>query len=133
TGSRLDCPGFGKRRRNFPMEETLQEILENASTEGKAVETRAQCEAFKARFVGRSGALTGVMKGMGKIPPEQKPVVGKRINEVKRELERLFAETLQNIEEREILSRLGPPIDVSLPSPDEGPGSLHPLTKVREE
>lgn len=115
------------------MEETLQQIVENAAREVQAVESRAQFEAFKARFVGPSGALTGVMKGMGKLPPEQKPVVGKRINEVKRELETLFARTLESISEREILARLGPPIDVSLPSPDAGPGGLHPLTRVREE
>lgn len=115
------------------MEDTLQEILENAATDVRSVETRAQFEVYKARFVGPSGALTGVMKGMGKLPPEQKPVVGKRINEVKRELERLFGRTLEAIEEREILARLGPPIDVSLPSPDAGPGGLHPLTLVREE
>jgi phenylalanyl-tRNA synthetase alpha chain len=115
------------------MEDTLQTILETATDEVKAVESRAQFEAFKARFVGPSGALTAVMKGMGKLPPEQKPVVGKRINEVKRSLEALFEETLEAIGQREILSRLGPPVDVSLPSPDTGPGSRHPLNLVREE
>jgi phenylalanyl-tRNA synthetase alpha chain len=115
------------------MEETLQEILENAASEVKAVESRAAFEAFKARFVGPSGALTVAMKGIGKLPADQKPLIGRRINEVKRELEQLFESTLAAISEREILAKLGPPVDVTLPSPDPGRGSLHPLTQVRDE
>jgi phenylalanyl-tRNA synthetase alpha chain len=115
------------------MEDTLKGILNNAAEEVRAVESRAQFEAYKARYVGPGGALTAVMKGMGKLAPEEKPVMGKRINEVKRELEKIFEETLRAIDKREMLARLGPPIDVSLPSPDSGPGSLHPLTRVREE
>src|SRR5690606_39038818 len=113
------------------MEETLQQILVKAAQEVEAVKTRAEFETFKARFVGPSGALSVAMKGIGKLPPDQKPVIGRRVNEVKKELERIFESTLNAISEREMLARLGPPVDVSLPSPDSGPGSLHPLTRVR--
>jgi phenylalanyl-tRNA synthetase alpha chain len=115
------------------MEETLQQILEKAGEEVAAVRTRAEFESFKARFVGPSGALTSAMKGMGALPAEQRPVMGRRINEVKRALEGLFESTLATISEREMLARLGPPVDITLPSPDAGPGSVHPLTQVRDE
>lgn len=115
------------------MEEALQQILEDAAKEVEAVKTRPEFEAFKARFVGPSGALTVAMKGIGKLPAEQKPLIGRRVNEVKRELERLFETTLSAISEREVLARIGPPVDVTLPSPDPAPGSLHPLTQVRDE
>lgn len=115
------------------MEETLQSILENAAKEVEAVTSRAEFEVFKARYVGPGGALTAAMKGLGKLPPDQKPVIGKRVNEVKQQLERIFESTLGAISEREMLARLGPPVDVTLPSPDGGPGSLHPLTQVRDE
>lgn len=115
------------------MEESLQSILDNAGTEVRSVTNRAEFEAFKARFVGPSGALTLVMKGMGKLPPDQKPIMGRRINEVKKELGNLFETKLGEISEQELLARLGPPVDVTLPSPDGEAGSLHPLTQVRDE
>ncbi len=115
------------------MEQTLQQILETARKEVGAVTTRAEFEAFKARFVGPGGSLTAAMKELGKLPPEQKPIVGRRINEVKKALEELFQTTVSAISERELLARLGPPVDVTLPSPDGAPGCLHPLTQVRDE
>jgi phenylalanyl-tRNA synthetase alpha chain len=115
------------------MEDKLQSIRERAAQGAKDVATRADLESFKARLVGPKGDLTGVMKGMAAVPKEDKPKIGRLLNEVKTELESLFSELLRSIEDRESAARLGPPVDPSLPSPDGGPGSLHPLARVRDE
>ena len=73
------------------------------------------------------------MKQMGAVPKEQRPALGRLINEAKAQLQALFDATLRAIEDAEIAAQLGPPVDASLPSPDGGPGTYHPLTLVREE
>jgi phenylalanyl-tRNA synthetase alpha chain len=67
------------------------------------------------------------------VPKEERPAVGKLINQTKGELQVLLDAALVRIEATELAARLGPAIDPSLPSPDFGPGLLHPLTRVREE
>lgn len=113
------------------MQDTLQQIEEQARAEAPELQTRAQFEAYKARFVGPNGSLTQAMKGIGKLPKEEKPVVGKLINVTKKALEALFAETLERIESAEMATRLGKPIDPSLPSPDAIEGTTHPLAQTR--
>ena len=71
------------------------------------------------------------MKGMGKLPKEERPIIGKKINETKKALDAIFEKIDQFLEEKEIQDSLGEPIDPTLPSPDPEKGSLHPLTQVR--
>ena len=73
------------------------------------------------------------MKQMGAVPKEQRPALGRLINEAKAQLQALFDAALRALEEAELAAQLGPPVDPTLPSPDGGPGTCHPLTQVREE
>lgn len=115
------------------METQLQDILETARRELGEVASRPDFEAAKARLVGPRGSLTQVMKLMGSIPKEEKPRAGRLINETKGALEQLFAATLERVERQEMAARIGPPVDVTLPSPDGERGTLHPLTLIRNE
>ncbi|MFO1448103.1 MAG: phenylalanine--tRNA ligase subunit alpha [Opitutaceae bacterium] len=115
------------------MEQQLTVLQQKAQAELAAIRTRPELEAAKARFVGPNGELTALMKQMGAVPKEQRPAMGKLINESK---VRILAEldlALARVAEAEVAAQVGPPIDVTLPSPDRGPGTLHPLTQVREE
>jgi len=115
------------------MQETLTALVARAQTELSALQTRPEFEAAKARFVGPHGELTALMKQMGTVPKEQRPAMGKLINETKAKLQEILDQALRAIEARELQAQLGPPIDPTLPSPDFGPGTYHPLTLVREE
>ena len=95
--------------------------------------TRAQLESLRAEVSGPNGRLTGVMKGMKDVPKEDRPAFGKRINEAKQAVQAIFDGILETVEASEIAAELGPAVDPSLSSPDFGPGSLHPLTQIREE
>jgi len=115
------------------MQDTISAILAKAPAELAALKTRADFEAAKARYVGPHGEFTALMKQMGAVPKDQRPVLGKLINEAKGQLASLLDATLRRLEDAEIAAQLGPAVDPTLPSPDGGPGTYHPLTLVREE
>jgi len=115
------------------MQDQLAAIVAKAAAELQALHTRPDFEAAKARFVGPNGELTAVMKQMGAVPKEQRPALGKLINEAKGQVQAHLDAALARIDASELQAQLGPPIDPTLPSPDLGPGTYHPLTLVREE
>jgi phenylalanyl-tRNA synthetase alpha chain len=111
----------------------LKSILERAQADLQGVRTRPEFEAAKARLVGPNGELTALMKRMGSVPKEERPALGRLVNETKAQLQGSLDATLQRIDEAEIAAQLGPAPDPTLPSPDPGPGTYHPLTLIREE
>jgi phenylalanyl-tRNA synthetase alpha chain len=115
------------------MQDQLTALLTKAQQELPSLKTRPEFEAAKARYVGPNGELTGLMKQMGSVPKEQRPVLGKVINETKLQLQGWLDASLRQIEAAELEAQLGPAIDPTLPSPDALSGTYHPLTLVREE
>jgi len=115
------------------MQDQLNAILAKAAAELPAVRARPEFEAAKARYVGPNGEFTSLMKQMGAVPKEQRPVVGRLVNEAKSRLQEHLDAALARIADAELAAQLGPVVDPTLPSPDAGPGTRHPLTLVREE
>jgi phenylalanyl-tRNA synthetase alpha chain len=115
------------------MQALLSSLLAKASVELPALRTRSDWEAAKARYVGPNGELTAAMKQMGSVPKEDRPALGRLINEAKARFQQLLDDALRGIEQAELAAQAGPAIDPTLPSPDPGPGTFHPLTLVREE
>lgn len=114
------------------MKEDLETILNEVKVRIGSLEKKAEAETFKAHILGSKGSFTQVCKGIGSLPVEERASFGKKVNTVKVEIERLFAETLKRIETSEQIAQLGDPIDVTLPSPMTSSGSLHPLRQVQE-
>ena len=115
------------------MQDQLNAIIAKATTELGTLKARPEFEAAKARFVGPNGELTVLMKQMGTVPKEQRPAMGKLFNEAKAQVQAQIDAALARIAAGELAAQLGPAVDVTLPSPDAGPGTYHPLTLVREE
>lgn len=115
------------------MQDTLTALVTKAAAEFASLQSRPAFEAAKARYVGPNGELTGLMKQMAGVPKEQRPVIGRLINETKGQIQVLLDAAVARIEAAEMQAQLGPAIDPTLPSPDAGPGTYHPLTLVREE
>jgi phenylalanyl-tRNA synthetase alpha chain len=94
----------------------------------------SELESLRVKYLGRSGALTQILKSLGTLPAEERPLVGAAANEAKRELESLLdarlAEALE-AERRRQRERARP--DLTLPGRRPARGSLHPLTRVRDE
>jgi phenylalanyl-tRNA synthetase alpha chain len=115
------------------MQDQLTALLAQAAAEFPALASRPAFEAAKARYVGPHGALTALMKLMGAVPKEQRPAMGRLINEAKAQLQAQLDAALARIGAVELAARLGPAVDATLPSPDPAPGTRHPLTLVRDE
>ncbi len=88
----------------------------------------------RVALLGKKGSMTGIMKGMGRMTAEERPVIGALANRIKEELETLFEERAAFIEEQELQRRLATErIDVTLPGRTRFSGSRHPVTLVTEE
>ncbi len=115
------------------MKEKLNTIVDGVREQVPRIVSRADFEAYKATISGPKGSLTEVMKGMGQVPKEEKPALGKLLNEAKAAITLEFEKVIQNIEAAELASKLGPAIDPTLPTPDPNRGTIHPIAQVREE
>jgi len=115
------------------MQDTLNALVSKARTDLAGLTARPEFEAAKARLVGPKGELTALMKKLGTVPKEERPAIGRLINETKAQVQSLLDAALDRIAGAEIEASLGPALDPTLPSPDSGPGTRHPLTLVREE
>ncbi|MCC7080773.1 MAG: phenylalanine--tRNA ligase subunit alpha [Burkholderiales bacterium] len=92
----------------------------------------ASLENVKARYLGRSGALTELLKGLGRLAPEERRETGGRINEAKARIERSLEEQRARLRNEALEKKLREEaIDVTLPGRGSGQGGLHPITRVR--
>jgi len=112
--------------------EALDAILAHSREGFAKVSSRPDWEAFKATVLGPKGSLTLATKGLAEVPKELKPVMGKKLNEVKKATEALCEEALRRVEATEALSTLGPAIDPTLPAPAPLMGSRHPISQTMD-
>lgn len=116
------------------MKEQLEEIREIARKELDQVENMHQLEEWRVKLLGKKGMLTQVLRGMGKLSPEERPIIGKLANEVRKEVEEKLDDQRERLKNQEKNLRLqGEKIDVTLPGKKRAIGNLHPLTQVLDE
>ncbi len=116
------------------MKEKLEEIrAEAAQAFSKASNSQALYET-KVQYLGKQGSFSNIMKEMGKLSAEEKPVFGKLVNEVKQALETLYAEKEQQLKSGELNEKLqSETLDLTLPAPHVPVGAQHPISLVTEE
>ncbi len=93
-----------------------------------------ELEALKIRFLGKKGELTAVLRGMGSLSPEERPVIGQAANEVREFIEKTLEEkraVLTEVLRREKLQN--EKIDVTLPGKRRHTATRHPLAQVQKE
>ncbi|HER63497.1 MAG TPA: phenylalanine--tRNA ligase subunit alpha [Desulfobacteraceae bacterium] len=116
------------------MKQNFDDMLARARESVESAQTEVTLQEARVRFLGKKGELTGIMKEMGRLSAEERPVIGALANQVKLTLEDLFANRLAAIKEREIALRLEKErLDVTLPGRKQYRGSKHPITLVTEE
>jgi len=112
---------------------TLQDILTGATALLDAVKSMPELEQAKAKYLGKSGSLTEILKSLGKLPPEEKKTAGAAINEIKTLVEALINNAKARIAQAELQAKLAAEaIDVTLPGRNPGVGGLHPVTRALE-
>jgi phenylalanine--tRNA ligase, alpha subunit len=116
------------------MKEALMQIKEKGVAEIRSAQSLKDLEAIKVKYLGKKGELTQILKGMGKLTAEERPVIGLVANEVRALLEETIAKEVSILEEKAMLEKLEQEkIDVSMPGKMPRKGGLHPLTKVLHE
>jgi phenylalanyl-tRNA synthetase alpha chain len=111
----------------------LATLVAQARSEFDACTDPAALENAKARYLGKSGALTDLLKGLGKLSAEERPAAGAAINVAKQQLEDALASRRAALADARLAEKLAADaLDVSLPGRGRGTGTLHPLTRVQE-
>jgi len=111
----------------------LEPLIAEAAAAIRATRSVPDLEQAKARFLGKAGVLTELLKGLGKLPAEERPRAGAAINQAKGEVERLLAEHRDALLASELDARLAAEsIDVTLPGRRQSPGGLHPIARAQE-
>ena len=114
------------------MKEKLQQIKEAALSELKAAE--CDTEALRVRYLGKKGELTAVLRGMGALTPEERPLVGQLANEVRAEIEAALTKRVAEEKERALEAQLTrEKLDVTMPGTPARMGHQHPLTRAQRE
>ena len=87
----------------------------------------------QARYLGKKGKVSELMKELGRIPAGERPAVGEAANRAKSKIEQTVAERLAGLDEKSLGEDLARVVDVTLPPRGRPLGTLHPLTLVRRE
>ncbi|HHX77489.1 MAG TPA: phenylalanine--tRNA ligase subunit alpha [Firmicutes bacterium] len=116
------------------MLQELEKIKAKACADLEKTDSLDEVYRIKTIYLGKKGAMTQVLRGMGKLPPEERPIVGNIANRIKQELEKLFKEKEEAIKKKEREEAYkAKKIDITLPGVSFEQGQLHPITLVLEE
>ena len=110
------------------MENKLREIRERVLNELSEAKATSRLEQIRVNVLGKKGELTGLLRGMGQLPAEERPKMGQLVNDVRKALEEALDKRSAELKEREKQARLeAEAVDVTLPGPTRSAGSLHPM------
>lgn len=116
------------------MKQQLENIKAEAIEEIRKAKDSLKLDEARVKFLGKKGALTGILRSMGGLSPEERPIIGKLANEVREDIERALEQALKQVKEKEKMARLSlESIDITMPGRSSEIGNLHPITKVLDE
>lgn len=114
------------------MKELLNKIKSDAAIELSAAQDMEQLENFRVKYLGKKGEITAVLKGLGSVSAQERPVIGQLANEIRFELENEISKKRDELKQKDLLKRLETEkIDVTMPSKKSEMGNKHPLTIVQ--
>lgn len=114
------------------MRETLEKIKVKALADLSAPD--AQIEELRIKYLGKKGELTAVLRGMGKLSAEERPVIGQLANDIRAEIEAKIESLTSAAKERELEAKLtAEKLDVTIPGEKIRAGHSHPLALVQRQ
>ncbi len=112
----------------------FEQLYGEAEGRAAAAESSRALYEVKTDYLGRTGKVTALLKGMRDLLAEERPAFGKRINDLRARLEAMFASFEETARERELAKKLqSEAIDVTMPARRHAKGALHPITRTRQE
>jgi len=111
--------------------DNLEKIVAEARATFEGISDAARLEQAKARFLGKAGALTEQLKGLGRLPAGERPRAGALINEAKEKVEAALTARRDAIQAQSLDARLAQEaLDVTLPGRGRGRGGIHPVIRT---
>ena len=114
----------------------MREVLARIKAEAlkKLNESGADLEQIRIQYLGKKGELTSVLRGMGSLSAEERPVIGQLANDVRVYIEKAIAEKSAELNKQKLEMKLkSERLDVTMPVTLPAAGHVHPLTKVQRE
>ena len=116
------------------MEEKIKQIRVKAEDEISKIEDIHALNEIRVKILGKKGELTEILRGMGSLSSEERPVIGNLVNKVRDEIEGLITSKETELKKKELQEKLqSEKIDVTLPATKVKRGSKHPLNRIIEE
>ena len=116
------------------MKQKIGNIKENALLEINNAKDAKELDEIRVRYLGKKGELTLILRGMGALTPEERPIIGSLVNQVRDELEENIELKEKNFKQLEIKRKLETEkIDVTMPGKKINLGSLHPITQIMND
>ena len=116
------------------MEQTLRKLRETSLGAIRAADSLEALEELRVKYLGKKGELTAVLKMMGKLSAEERPVMGQLANSIREELTAAMDEAKADLSEKALEARLAAEkTDVTIPGKAVAIGREHPINKVVNE
>jgi len=113
------------------VKEKLQQVKQDAFTALAGAASLGELNDLRVKYLGKKGLITEVLRGMGKLSAEERPLIGQLANEIRDEIEASLAQKIEKIKEVEKNKKLETEkIDITLPGKPIKLGRKHPLTQV---
>ena len=116
----------------------MKQQLENITIQAKAMiaecASETEIESLRVKYLGKKGELTVLLKQMGSLSPEERPIMGQLVNQAKGEVESLITQKSQELKQKALEEKLlEETIDITMPAKEVKKGKLHPLNTVLDD
>lgn len=116
------------------MKQKLEQIKAEALSALKSVDASDKLEALRVKYLGKKGEMTAILKQMGRLSAEERPVIGQLANQIRADLEEAIASRSSDIQEKLLQERLRlEALDVTVPGAQVPLGHRHPMSIVLDE
>lgn len=116
------------------MKQALIDIKSNVEKKLGGVQSLKELDELKVKYLGKKGELTAILKQMGKLSPQERPVIGQLANEVRSQLDDAFSKTAAQLKAAAENARLAAEtLDVTMPGTKQPLGKKHPVSIVLDE
>ncbi len=116
------------------LKQQLEQIKRTAEERLQKIGTITDLEELRVKFLGKKGELTSVLRGMGKLSPEERPQIGQLANQVRSYIEDELDRVKEKLEQAELEEKMSrETLDVTVPGKRAPFGKTHPLTTVLDE
>jgi phenylalanyl-tRNA synthetase alpha chain len=112
------------------MQEKISQILQQVETEVEMIDSESKLDEYRIKFLARKGLITSLFDELKAVPPAEKPLVGKSLNELRQRAQALYDEKSAGLKSK---PQAVSPLDVTLPGKRRFIGTKHPLTQTLDE